>query len=141
MLLSKVIASEGLSPYKYSSCYNALKSVIELERKQKDEKLPKSIFEKFKKIEDSRNHLDSRIDKFPLLIVEEYLMRNNTSLDKYIFMQYKNLESSDDIQVMEIYTILERFFQEMYHLSVEIADYYSLDVKLKSSSDSEISVF
>ena len=137
LLLTKIISSEGMHPYKYSACFNALKSVIDLENKDKDDRLNKVLFDKFKDIEKSITNLDERIKDFPLLIVEEYLMRNQGNLDKYIYLTYNNLENTGDIQVMDLYIILEKFFEKMYHLAVEIADYYSLDVKLKSSNENQ----
>lgn len=141
LLLSKIIAGDGTYNYKYSSCYNALRSVISLERKESKDKIPKTIFNAFEVLEKRLNELDPRVKGIPFLILEEYLMRNHNKLDKYLFISHAGVESEGDLQVSDLYLMFELFFQEMYSIAVSIADYYSLDIKMKSDKDSEIDVF
>lgn len=131
-LLSQILSMEGVFHHKYSTAYNILTSVIELEKNEREKnKLPKEIFERYEKIKSRAFNLDEKIKGFPLLVVEQYFLRNSKQLDAYVYMVYGDLEYTD-FQSINLYELLENFFREIYFLCVEIADYYSLEIKLKS---------
>lgn len=133
ILLSKILSMEGTTPSKYSTAFNTLKSIINIELKERSkERLPEEIFIKFRNIEESSTKLDENLQGFPLLIIEEYFFRNIDSLDKFIYLAYNKLEYAE-YKVINIYEILEQFFQQIYFLAVEIADFYSIEIKLKSN--------
>lgn len=135
ILLSKILSSEGVYYGKYTDSYNTLKAVIELERKENDRsRLPDTFFDKFDFLTSKLYNLDPRVEGFPLMVLEQYFMKSSDSLDRYIYMSYGKLESASDYKVIELYEILESFFIQIYMLAVEIADYYSLEIKLKRTS-------
>lgn len=136
ILLSKVLSMEGIFQHKYSTAYNCLLAIIELEKKETHtEKLPNRFFERFDEITKLLDNLDEKVKDIPLLIVEQYFIRNSSELSKYIFIQYGKIEGNSDLQCFHLYEILEAFFQKVYLLCVEIADYYSLEIKLKRSGE------
>lgn len=132
VLLSKILSIEGVFQHKYTTCYNTLSSVIDLEKKEEQAKLPKEIFEKFNHLKELSNNLEPKLKGIPLLIIEQYFLRNSNKLEKYLYINYKDIEVVD-MKVSDLYIVLENFFYEIYNLAVEISDYYSLDVKLKST--------
>ena len=136
VLLTKIMSAEGVFAHKYSSNYNTLKAIIELEKKEKEQDmLPKSFFDRFDDIKKMTTNLDPKIKGFPMLIVQEYFIRNSANLDKYIYMTYgKDLESASELKVMELYEILEDFFFKIYLLAVQISDFYKLEIKLKKDN-------
>lgn len=134
ILLSKILSSEGVYHGKYTGAYNTLRAVIELEKKETDrQKLPQEYFKKFEDITKKLNCVDERVKGFPLMVLEQYFVRSSSQLDRYIYMVYGELESASDYKVIELFEILEGFFMELYMLAVEIADYYSLEIKLKKT--------
>lgn len=135
-LLSGIISSSGVHQSKYSNCYNELKAIIELEKKEKDkDKIPKSFFEEFEEITGSINNLSERTEGVPLLILEQYFLRNSNDLKKYVYIEYDEVKI--DMMTGDLYLILEEFYVKIYLLAVKIADFYNIDIKLKKERKEE----
>ena len=140
-LLSDIISGKGIYQHKYSTAYNWIKAVIELEKKEKINKIPDRLFNKFKEIEfKTINGLNERFAGIPLLILEQYFFRNNNDLNNYIAIEFRYSISENEEKTIEVtniyctdlYLLLEEFFNEIYFLAIEILDFYSLEIKLKN---------
>ena len=135
-LLSGIISSSGVHQSKYSNCYNELKAIIELEKKEKDkDKIPKSFFEEFDEITKSINNLSEKTEGVPLLILEQYFLRNSNDLKRYVYIEYDEVKI--DMMTGDLYLILEEFYVKIYLLAVKIADFYNIDIKLKKEKKEE----
>ena len=131
-LLSNIIGITGVNPFKYSTAFNSLNAVIELEKKETKNKLPESIFKEFEDIKNRENNLNDDLKGIPLLILEQYFVRNSNNLDKYIYIQYNTINK--ELRVIELYLVLERYFEKMFILASKIADYYNLEIKIKTDT-------
>lgn len=136
VLLSNILSSQGVYHNKYSNAYNSLKSVMELELKEKKEKLPKYIFEKYKEIQKLYSSPHEKLTGVSVLVLEQYFMRNSHDLSSYIFIDY-NDKDYGDFKCIELYEILETFFSEVFLLATLVADYYTFEVKLKDGDDED----
>ena len=134
-LLSSIISAQGVYHGKYSGGYNAIKSIIELEELENNNKIPQSFFDKFKEIQILSANLNEKLHGVPLIVIEQYFLRNSQNLNKYVYIDYNHLNI--EFIVIDLYVILERFFNEIYALAVRIADYYNLEVKLKKIKTSD----
>jgi len=133
-LLGEIIGSTGLVQNKYSQGLNNLRAVIELEKDEVKDKLPEDIFREFENIKAKSFNLSSDLKGVPLLIIEQYYLRNHRDLSAEIYIEWKDL--SLDMKIKELYLILEEFYYLIYILAVKISDYYQLEFKLKKSRDS-----
>jgi len=134
ILLSDIMSSKGIYENKYTDAFNSIKAVIELEKKEKkSDMLPDSYFTRFIAIEKNSDKLDDQLQEVPLCVVEQFFMRNSRDLGRYLYMSYGKVEVHN-MQVINLYDILERFFMKIYILAVEIADHYSLEIKLKKDN-------
>lgn len=140
ILLSEILSSKGLYDGKYTESFNIIEAVIKLESKEDSKnKLSDYYFKEFKELKECYNNLDERVKGFPLNVLEQFLIRNSSDLSRYLYMNYKDLELID-MQVIELYDILERYFQRIYLLAVQISDHYSLEIKLKSDKKENESI-
>lgn len=139
-LLNDIILSRDIFQRKYSTSYNALKAVINLEKEEKaKDKLNKKYFDKFTEISELKDNLSDDLKGLPLAVTEQYFFRKSKNLNAYIYIQYKDIQITN-LRAIEIYQLLEDFFQQIYLLAVQIADHYSLDIKMKptqSTSEEE----
>lgn len=130
VLLGEVIGNE-LNMNKYSIAFNSLKAIIELESKETHDKIPDSLFKLFDDILLKKDNLIN--DKnIPLLILEQYYVRNVNNLNKELYIEYNNINFT--MRVSTLYVILEEFYNTLYSLAITIADYYNLEIKLKKSN-------
>lgn len=135
-LLTGIIAgSDGVSMNKYSTAFNCLKAIIVLELSEKKDKLPKQLFKDFSELEKQADNLSEKFPNIPLLIIEQYFLRNNKTLDAEIYIEYNHLNIS--VVITELYILLEDFYFKMYLLAVQIADAYNLEIKIKSERTSQ----
>ena len=140
IMLSKVISSEGVFHHKYSIALNTMKAIIELEQKEKENKLPSEYFKRFSDIEKNSSHINTLFKGIPLLLLEQYFLRNSKTLDKYLNISYKNIDI-ETFQVYDLYLALEQYFLKLFMLAVEIADFYSIEIKIKNTNSSEDNIF
>lgn len=134
ILLSEILSSKGFYEGKYTESLNILKAIIKLESKEtSSDKLGEEYFDRFKQIENNSINLHSDLGSMPLSVAEQFFIRNSSDLSRYLYMEYRDNEIKD-MKVIELYNILEEFFLEMYILAVEIADHYSLEIKLKKDN-------
>lgn len=131
-LLSSIIASNGVHHGKYSNAFNSMKAIIELEEKETKNKIPKEFFDEFKSIEEHTLNLHEKLTDVPLLVVEQYFLRNAKNLNKYVYVEF--MKKNVEFKVVDLYLILEEFFIRLYLLAVQIADFYNLEIKLKKST-------
>lgn len=119
-----MILQNSPTPHRYTSAYNSLKNVIELELKD-DFEVPQEIIEKFKVIKINYNNF---INNIPLVVIEKFFNNFRDDLRRYIFIEYQNNELN--LKAIDIYLLLEDFFNDIYALACEIASYYNLEIKL-----------
>ena len=127
-LLGDIIGHDIISN-KYSIAYNNLKAVIELERLESEDKIPNALFDMFNNISETKDNLSSNT---PLLILEQYYMRNMRNLNKEVYIEHDN--NGYSIKVSDLYLILEEFYIKIYMLAVTIADFYNIEYKLKKQN-------
>lgn len=134
-LLSKIVSqSEGVFQNKYSGAYNVISSIVYLEKKEKEsnQRLGEEIFKKFDEIENLSNNLNKDLKDVPLLIVEQYFLRNVATFEKFLVINYDERDIVD-LKVYDLYLLLENFYKKIYMLAVEISDYYTFEFKLKET--------
>lgn len=132
-LLSNILGGRGVYENKYTLGYNSLKAVIELELKEKKDRLPKHIFDRFNNIQENLSNVNEKLVGVPIIILEQYFLRNTKSLNRYVYIMHEDIEI--EIKVIEIYTILENWYFHLFLIASEIADYYNLEIKLKKEKD------
>lgn len=129
-LLSEIISSSGVFQHKYSRAYQTFMSVCDLEIKS-DNKFLTKFGNRIKEIQSKKDKLYHDI---PLLVLEQYFLRNSEKLSLELYIEYEN-KSYPDLKVYRLYELLEAFFNEIFCLAVEIADYYSYEVKYNKKYD------
>ena len=117
---------------KYSKAFINLKNVFELEENDNFE-FTKVFKLKFESIKKKYYNFDNGI---PLQVLEKYYFVNHEKLNKFIFIEFGGKELSD-VKTIELYLRLENYFNEIFALACEIADFYNLEVKLKSNNKQE----
>lgn len=120
------------TPNKYSRAYLNLRNVFDLESNS-GFKFEKHMVESMKKIENKYNKF---LNGIPLVVIERYYIDHKENYNKYIFLEYGELELSD-IRIMDLFTELEKFYSMIFELTCKIADYYNLEVKLNSKGNNE----
>ena len=140
-LLTYIISSVGVYQHKYSAAFNAIRAVMNIEYEEKGKnKLPERIFRKYDKIVQMSSALSDKLKGIPLVVVEQYFFRKGSALNNEIYMMYGNIEVVG-LKAVDIYVILEEFFNNIYDLAVEISDYYTIEIKLKRSSDEDEEIY
>lgn len=120
-------------PNKYTKSYLNLKNVFELEKSDNftfDDEL-------IKKFSDITIEFNSFLNKIPLKVIETYFKTNAEKLDDYIYLEYKGNEVSD-MKNIDLFMELEMFFDKLFSLACEIANFYNIEIKLKNNKDSTI---
>ncbi|MFW6173087.1 MAG: hypothetical protein ACOC5T_05025 [Elusimicrobiota bacterium] len=121
------------SPNKYSKAFLNLKNVFELEKKE-NFKFSPEICEKFTKIEEK--YL-SFINNIPLKVIETYFTIYSNDLEHYIYLDYQGSEVSD-LKIIDLFIKLEQYYEEIFALACEIANFYNLEIKLKGQKGSSL---
>lgn len=132
-LLGEIISSNNILQNKYSKALDNLSAVILLERDETKDKLPKSLFNDFEEIKSKCNNLTALTKNVPLLILEQYYVRNFRDLSREIYVEWN--DDAFEIKIKELYLILEKYFYEMYIMAIRIADFYNLEFKLKKGKE------
>lgn len=120
------IIEHDLGPQKYTSAYNRLKNVLQLERDEEQFKIPEDIEKRF---EDLQQRFDDFKDGIPLDVVERYYIDNASNLQRFVFLAYDGKELSD-MYIIELYRELEKFHREVFDIAVRLANYYALELKV-----------
>ncbi len=120
------IIEHDLGPQKYTSAYNRLKNVIQLERDEEQFSIPKDIENKF---EELQRRFDDFKDGIPLDVVERYYIDNASNLQRFVFLTYDGKELSD-MFIIDLYRELEKFHREVFDIAVRLANYYALELKV-----------
>lgn len=134
-LLGNIIGNSGVYQHKYSTGFNSLKSIMKLESKETQNKLPLEMFDRFKELEDNLTNINPKVKGIPLLVLEQYFLRNTNNLNNWVYIEYG--KKGTDLRIVDLYLMLETWFSELYLLASEIADYYNYEVKMKSSSEED----
>jgi len=130
-LLLDIITSQEI-PNKYSKGFLNLLTIFKLEE-QEGFKLPDYIINKFKKLEQK---FISFYNNIPLRVIEKYYIKYMLDYNKYVYIEYNGFEI-DNLKVIDIYLLLEQFFDDLYLIASLIASYYSLEIKInKPNKDS-----
>jgi len=127
--LLSLILDNSNTPNKYTRAFLNLKNVFELEEKE-NFKFDKELIKKFNNIKEKNKNFQNEI---PLKIIEKYYILQNDQLDEYIFIRYNGNEIAD-LRIIDLYVLLEDFFQEIFSLACEIADFYNLEIKINDNS-------
>jgi len=117
---------------KYTKAFLNLKTVFELEQNE-NFKFSKEFKLKFEGLKRQYLNFDNDI---PLQVIEKYYFLNFENLNKYVYVEYNGNELSDT-KIIDLYLKLENYFNEVFALACEIADYYNLEVKLKSDNQKQ----
>lgn len=117
------------TPNKYSSAFINIKNVFELEN-QDNFTFPESITTSFKKLE---NKFNCFINNIPLIIIERYYNDYKSEYNQYVFLEYEENELSD-LRVIDLFYLLEQFYQECFSLASFMLNYYNLEVKLNNDN-------
>ena len=127
------IFSDRFAINKYSKSYNNLRIVIDLESTDK-QKISKELSDEFKTLSKKYNDF---IDGVPLRIIELYFYNNIKDMSFYPYIEYKNDITIDSVKVIELYELLENFFDDVFSLSSKIANYYNMEMKLNVANDED----
>ena len=115
---------------KYSKAFNNLKNVIELETKETSN-FDENIINKYKDIQ--KKYLNF-FNKIPLNVIETYFFRYSKDLNDFVYIEYQGKEVNDT-KVIDLYILLENFYQEVFTLACEIANFYNIEIKLNQGSN------
>ena len=116
---------------KYSKGILNLKTALELEKEEGFE-VPEKILNDFAKLE---KRSKSFINNIPLVIVEKYFYKNQDKFKKEVFVKYA--EHSFNKPINEIYLELEQFYNELFITASMLANYYNLEIKMKTKTNNE----
>ena len=116
---------------KYSKAFLNLENVKKLEDKEKTI-FPLEIQTKFRKLKEK---FDNFLGGIPLKVVERYYIQHMTDMNHYCYFEYNGKEL-EDIKIVDLFILLERFYEEVFELSCEIANYYNLEIKLNNKTNS-----
>lgn len=125
-LLIEILAP-NINIHKYSKGLLNLKTIIELEGKEKFE-LPDNILELYNKLLIREKDFISGI---PLDIIERYYSLKKENLNSYINIQFKEQELN--MKTNELFIELEEFYKELFLVASLIASYYNLEVKINGN--------
>ena len=128
-LLHDILNSKGVFYHKYSNSYNAIKNILELEFEE-DREVNKKIKPKFDEITKKYKDFYKGIS---LIVMEQFFMRNNKDLGKIIPLEF-NDNYYGEVAAMELYVMLENFFNEIFKLAVIVANLYSYEIKFNDMS-------
>ena len=118
---------------KYSKSFLNLKNVLDLEEKAKYKFKDKSVYTKFNKL---KFKFYGFINGVPLVVVERYFNDNKENINKFVYLEFQDNEVSD-LKIMELFNLLEEFYQECFSLACLIADLYNFEVKFNDNDSSD----
>lgn len=121
------------SPNRYSKVFTSLENVFKLEKEESDSVITDEFKKRFNKIKKQYNNFHKNI---PLIVVERYFMNHRDTMNKFVYLEYQNNEMTD-LKISELFFDLEQFFNEVFQLACELANYYNLEIKLNKPSDSD----
>lgn len=128
-LLHDILNSKGVFYHKYTNSYHAMRNILDLEFKE-DKEVNKKIKPIFDKI--TNKYVDF-YKGISLTIMEQFFMRNNKDLGRFIPIEF-NDEDYGEISAMNLYVMLEDFFNEIFNLAVMVANLYSYEIKFNEIS-------
>jgi len=128
-LIFEIMTIDNFLSDKYSKSYINLKTLFEIE-----DDIDKDLKKQFNQIE--AEYLDF-LDGFPLEIIEIYYYRNKEYLNKYLNINYKNLESYAKYRVSDVYMKLELFYNRIFLIASKIANLYNLEVKVNQNKNND----
>lgn len=114
---------------KYSRSFSVLSNVFRLEASDGFE-FPSGIQKKYEELKKKYNNFMSGI---PLTVIERYYNEHSDKLNKFVYLEYGSCELTD-LRIIELYEHLENFFQEIYSIACDIANYYNIEIKLNTKS-------
>lgn len=117
------------SPNKYSKAFTNISNVIELEESE-EFTFPQNIMKKFKEVEKKYNNF---LQGIPLIVIERYYMDYRDDYNKYVFLEYHDNELTD-VRIIDLFTELEKYYNDIFNLACLIANYYNLEVKLNENA-------
>lgn len=130
-LLIDILSPHNLTT-KYSKSLLNLKTLMELEMKETDFKIPVEIQNMYNSIVERENKFISGI---PLKIIEKYYFMKSDKMNSYINIEY--LEEQLNIRCNEVFMILEEYYSEMYLLASIFGNYYNLEIKINQPQNNE----
>lgn len=135
----EILQCEGMIAHKYTKSYRNLINLASLEEKASGTKFMSKFSKRILELEKEQENFHNGV---PLAIFEQYFFRNNDNVEKYVYIEYKGMDKGE-IKVIEMFEILEKFFDKIFAVAMEIADYYSYEIKFenKYSQTSKTEVF
>ena len=121
------------SSNKYSKSFLNIKNVIDLEKRAEYSFNDNSVKNKFEELEKKYSNF---LNGIPLVVIERYFNDNKDNPNKHAYLEYKNNELGE-IKIMELYNLLELYFEECFSLACLIADLYNFEVKFNEGKSSE----
>lgn len=128
-LLSEIFAPNQID--KYSKSVLNLKTLIDLEQKD-DFEIPKDLLDRINTILERENDF---LEHIPLKIIEHYFNLKISNINSYINIIYKKNELS--IKTNELLIILEQYYNEIFMVSMILANYYNLEIKINTASNND----
>lgn len=129
-----MILENSFASNRYSRAYLNLKNVIALEESEKH-KFTKNVYDQFEELTKKFNDFNNEI---PLIVIERYYQDYKDKPNKYCNLLFgKNQKELLDLQIMDLYLLLEDFFQECFQLACVIASMYNLEIKINSGNQVE----
>lgn len=124
-----------IEPNKYSNSLLNLKTIYEIERKDKF-KFPDTINELFEEIFKKEVNFKNGIH---LLIIEKYFYNKKDRLNGFVCIYINNESGEHELQipVQELYIELENFYYKMFLLASMIANYYTIEIKINDKVKDE----
>lgn len=129
-LLVEILGNSN-TPTKYSKGLLNLKTIFELEQKEKF-KIPKAIILLFEKLVLKE---DNFINNIPLILIERSFILKSSNLNSYINLQYKEFELTKNSG--EVFILLEDFYKEMFLIAGLMASFYNLEIKINVDKNHE----
>lgn len=134
-LLYEVFNASSI-PHKYSKSFLNLSVLMELE-KEDEFKFDKNILDEFEEIKKLYNDFMSGI---PLVIIEQYYLRNSTNLNKPLYIEYQKKQIIDK-KVIDFYILLEDFYNKIFLLGSKIGNLYNLEIKVNVKTNDQNNSF
>lgn len=118
---------------KYSKSLLNLKTLFYIEQKEGFQ-FPKNILEIYNEILEKE---DNFLNEIPLLIIEKQYYRKASNINGYVSIYMSN-QRELNLEVAELFILLEAYYSKMFLLASLVANYYSIEVKINDKKKDEI---
>jgi len=121
--------SNNQSTKKYTKSMLNLKTLIDLEKMSKF----KLNGDNLKEYEELLQLELSFIGGIPLKVIEIHFYNNANNLNSYPYIEYEDVDI-DNVRAIDMYILLEEFFERIFGLVTIVADLYNLEIKINNKA-------